>query len=240
MIRVAAVGDLHVGVGEPPRELRRAAAEADLLLLAGDLTNCGDRREAATLASCLDGIGIPVVAVLGNHDHHAERPGDVVAELDAAGVTVLDGDACHLDTAGQRVGIAGAKGFAGGLPGTAATAFGEPEMKRFVAAGRAEAQRFGAALAALDAPVRLALLHYSPIAATVAGEVPEIHVFLADHRLAEQADGHGADLIVHGHAHSGREHGATPGGIPVRNVARPVIRAPFRVYTLDQRPRPDR
>ncbi len=232
MIRVAAVGDIHVGTSDPPVELRRAADDADLLLLAGDLTNCGDVSEARALAECLEDIGVPVVAVLGNHDHHAETPGDVVAELEDAGVVVLDGESCHVRVDGTVVGVAGAKGFACGLPGTCATAFGEPEMKAFVEVGRREAERFGAALAELDAPHRIGLLHYSPVGATVAGEAPEIHAFLADHRLAEQADQHGADLLLHGHAHSGREHGETPGGIPVRNVARPVIRAPYRIYTL--------
>ncbi|UDY35168.1 metallophosphoesterase family protein [Dermatobacter hominis] len=232
MIRVAAVGDLHVGRSEPPVELLKAAEEADLLLLAGDLTNCGDAGEARSLAACLADVEVPVVAVLGNHDHHAETPEEVVAELRGAGVVVLDGEACHVALDGTVVGVAGTKGFACGLPGTCATAFGEPEMKRFVEVGRLEAERFGAALAELDAPHRIGLLHYSPIGATVAGEPPEIHAFLADHRLAEQADEHGADLLLHGHAHSGREHGETPGGIPVRNVARPVIRAPYRIYTL--------
>ena len=232
MIRVAAVGDLHVGVTDPPGELLGVEHQADMLLIAGDLTNCGAVLEARTLATCLAGVEVPVVAVLGNHDHHAERPEDVRAELEAVGVRVLDGESCHLDIDGTRVGVAGAKGFAGGLAGTGATAFGEPEMKRFVEHGRHEAERFGAALAGLDAPIRIGLLHYSPIGATVQGEAPEIHTFLADHRLAEAADRHGADLLLHGHAHSGREHGETPGGIPVRNVARPVIRAPYRVYTL--------
>jgi Icc-related predicted phosphoesterase len=232
VIRVAAVGDLHVGRSEPPVELARAADEADLLLLAGDLTNCGDAEEARDLAACLGEVGLPVVAVLGNHDHHAETPEAVVASLRAAGVVVLDGEACRLDVDGTAVGVAGTKGFACGLPGTSATAFGEPEMKRFVEHGRGEAERFGAALASLDTPFRIGLLHYSPIGATIAGEPPEIHAFLADHRLAEQADEHGADLLVHGHAHSGHEHGETPGGIPVRNVARSVIRAPYRIYTL--------
>ncbi len=233
MIRVAAVGDLHMGRDDPPRGLQAVAEDADLLLLAGDLTNCGERGEAVALARCLDELTVPVVAVLGNHDHHAETPEAVREELGAAGVHVLDGESCHVDAAGTTVGVAGVKGFAGGLADHGATAFGEPEMKRFVEHGRLEAERFGDALAELDAPVRIGLLHYSPVGATVQGEAPELHVFLADHRLAEAADLHGADLLVHGHAHSGREHGETPGGIPVRNVARPVIRAPYRVYTLD-------
>ena len=232
MIRVAAVGDLHVGRDEPPDDLRGAADDADLLLLAGDLTNCGHPDEARVLGRCLRDLGIPVIAVLGNHDHHAGSVRAVRDELGDAGVRVLEGSSCLLDVAGTWVGVAGVKGFAGGLSGVHATAFGEPEMKRFVQHGRAAAERFGRALGSLDADVRIGLLHYSPIGATVHGEPPEIQAFLADYRLAEAADRHGADLVVHGHAHSGREHGGTPGGIPVRNVARPVIRTSYRVYTL--------
>jgi hypothetical protein len=31
------------------------------------------------------------------------------------------------------------------------------------------------------------------------------------------------DLVIHGHAHLGTLRGRTPGGVPVRNVALPVV-----------------
>ena len=156
----------------------------------------------------------------------------VVKVLEAIGVTVLEQSCCVFDVGDVRVGVAGAKGFGGGMPGVSATAFGEPEMKAFVHHGEQVANGLAQALGALDSDLRLVLLHYSPVLETLEGEPPEIHAFLGDYRLAEAVDQHGADLVVHGHAHVGRERGRTPGGVPVRNVAKPVIRAPFRVFEL--------
>lgn len=232
LVRVAAVGDVHVGPRHPPLGLDDVADHADLLLLAGDLTRCGTRGEAAILARRLGALDVPVVAVLGNHDYESDRQDEVVAELGAAGVTVLEQSSCHLQVRGTTIGIAGAKGFGGGTVGATATEFGEPEMKAFVRHGAAVAEGLERAVAGLDAELRLVLLHYSPVADTLAGEPLQIHPFLGDYRLAEAIDRHGADLVVHGHAHAGRERGHTPGGVAVRNVARPVIRAPYRVYEL--------
>lgn len=235
-VRVAAVGDVHVGdTGDPP-SFEGLDDAADMLLLAGDLTRVGVRSEADRLASCLSAVAVPVVAVLGNHDHHSDSPELVIDALEAVGVTVLEQSNCVLEVGEHRVGVAGAKGFGGGMPGASATAFGEPEMKAFVEHGRLAAEGLGAALADLSdasAPdLTLVLLHYSPVAETLEGEPAEIHAFLGDYRLAEVIDEHGADLVLHGHAHMGRERGRTPGGVPVRNVAKPVIRAPFRVFEM--------
>jgi len=60
----------------------------------------------------------------------------------------------------------------------------------------------------------------------------EIYPFLGSYLLGEAIDGAGADLILHGHAHRGMERGVTLGGIPVRNVARPVIQRAYNVYCL--------
>ena len=236
-VRVAAVGDVHVGdTGDLP-SFDGVADCADLLLLAGDLTRTGTRAEVERLADCLRDVRVPVVAVLGNHDHHCGTPEVVVEVLEGSGVTVLEQSGCTVEVDGHHVGIAGAKGFGGGMPGVAATAFGEPEMKAFVQHGRKVADGLSHALDALGGDLRLVLLHYSPVRETLEGEPPEIHAFLGDFRLAEVVDEHGADLVLHGHAHMGRERGRTPGGVPVRNVAKPVIRAPFRVFEL---PVPDR
>ncbi|MDX6644937.1 MAG: hypothetical protein QOK40_664 [Miltoncostaeaceae bacterium] len=113
MIRVAAVGDIHLGTDSRGRlraQLGRPDDDADLFLLAGDLTTCGHPDEGAVVARrSSPALGVPAIAVLGNHDHHADRDG--------------------------------------------------------------------------------------------------------------------ADLVLHGHAHAGTAAGETPGGIPVRNVAQPVIAA---------------
>ncbi len=231
-VRVAAVGDLHVGVDDALPGFDEIDERADLLLLAGDLTRRGRPDEAERLASSLATVAVPVVAVLGNHDVHSDMADEVVEVLVGAGVTVLDGEACCVDVDGHRVGVAGIKGFGGGMAGVAASPFGEPEMKSFATHGALDAGRLQSALGSLGTDLRIVLLHYSPVRDTLEGEPPEIHCFLGDYRLAEVIDHCGADLVVHGHAHRGREHGRTSGGTPVRNVAQPVIRAPYRVYQL--------
>lgn len=234
-VRIAAVGDLHVGADSHPAEfgLDTVDRDADLLLLAGDLTRRGSVAEVEVLCSVLERVRVPVVAVLGNHDHESGRVRHVEAALSGLGVRVLEGTACLENVKGVRVGVAGTKGFGGGTAGLSATAFGEPEMKAFVGHGEVLAARLGDALGGLCSDLRIVLLHYAPIADTLVGEAAQIHPFLADYRLARAVDRHGADLVLHGHAHAGRERGHTPGGVPVRNVARPVIRGPYRVFRLE-------
>ncbi len=237
MIRVAAVGDVHVGtdsVGRLRPHLAHLGERADLFLLAGDLTRHGDPEEAEVLVGELDGLGVPVVTVLGNHDYHCDREEQIRKVLEAAGIRVLEGEGTVVDVGGRRVGVAGCKGFGGGFAGACASEFGEPEMKAFVRHTRAIATRFEEALAALDADVRIALLHYSPVADTLEGERPEIYPFLGSYLLGEAIDAAGADLAIHGHAHAGRETGVTPGGTPVRNVALPVINHAYHLYCLDR------
>ena len=235
MIRLAAVGDLHFGddsAGTWAPHLAHLADAADALLLAGDLTRIGRADEAAVLATELFDVHVPVVAVLGNHDDHSDEAKAVVDLLDGVGVTVLEGTATVLDVGGTSVGIAGTKGFGGGFAGANATAFGEPEMKAFVEHSIELADGLAAALARLDTDWRIALLHYAPVKDTVLGERPEIFPFLGSYLLAQAVDAVGADLVVHGHAHYGREKGVTPGGIHVRNVAQPVLRRSYAVYHL--------
>jgi Icc-related predicted phosphoesterase len=236
VIRIAAVGDLHYGLGSPDilrPSLQHLPERADLLLMAGDLTRCGGTEEISVLADDLRGLPVPVIAVLGNHDYHSNRERDVRRILEAAGVKVLEGEAVAVDVDGTRIGIAGTKGFGGGFRGAHGTDFGEPEMKAFVGHTRKLADRLERALSSLDADLRVALLHYSPIEATLEGERLEIYPFLGSYLLAEAIDNAGADLVFHGHAHHGTEKGRTPAGIPVRNVAQPVIRHAYNVYRLD-------
>ncbi len=238
MIRIAAVGDLHYGIGSQDilrPGLQHLADHADILLLAGDLTRCGGLEEIQILADDLRGLSVPVVAVLGNHDYHSNREGELTRILQGAEVNVLEGNAVAIDIDGVRVGIAGTKGFGGGFRGAHATDFGEPEMKAFVGHTKLLSDRLERALSDLDADVRIALLHYSPIEATLEGERLEIYPFLGSYLMAEAVDNAGADLILHGHAHNGSEKGRTPAGIPVRNVAQPVIRHAYNVYSLDAR-----
>jgi Icc-related predicted phosphoesterase len=232
VIRLAAVGDVHYGTDSAGRlrgHVQQLQERADLLLLAGDVTRRGTPEEAEVLASELDGLGLPVVAVLGNHDYHSDQQDVVAATLEGVGVRVLEGDAVVLEVAGGRVGVAGTKGFGGGFLGACGSDFGEPEMKAFVRHSKMLAGRLEQALAGLDADVRIALLHYSPIEATLSGERPEIYPFLGSYLLAQAVDQGGADLALHGHAHRGARVGRTPGGVPVHNVAEPVIRRPYEL-----------
>ena len=236
MIRVAAVGDVHVGIDSAGRLAPRLAGladHADVFLLAGDLTHRGRPEEAKVLAEELRGVRVPTIAVLGNHDYHSDEQDGVTEVLDEAGIRVLEGDAVVLEIGGRRVGIAGSKGFGGGFAGASASDFGEPEMKAFVGHTKALAGRLERALGGLHTDRRIVLLHYSPVAETLAGEPREIHAFLGSYLLAEAVDRVGADLVLHGHAHRGSRDGTTPGGVPVRNVAAPVIGRAYEVFRFD-------
>ncbi|MEX0168313.1 metallophosphoesterase family protein [Streptomyces sp. LMG1-1-1.1] len=238
MVRVAAVGDIHLS--SDCRGLLRPSFEtlplcADVLLLAGDLTRHGTVPEAEVVAGEVRDLGVPVVAVLGNHDYHGEREADVTRVLTDAGVTVLEGESVILPVDGGKVGVAGVKGFCGGFAGRSAGEFGEREMKEFVRTSRRGAEGLHRALTGLsagDCGARIALTHFAPVPDTLAGEPIEIYPFLGSYLLAEAIDEAGADLAVHGHAHLGTEHGMTAGGIRVRNVAQPVIGAAFALYHL--------
>lgn len=235
MIRVAAVGDLHLGPdahGHLRPALDRLAEHADLLLLAGDLTRHGTRDEAAVVVSELDGVGVPMVAVLGNHDYHSDLQDEITLMLEDGGVRVLEGDIALIQVGDERVAVAGVKGFGGGFPGRCGTAFGEQEMKAFVQHSQDVADQLDDALGRATADMRIALTHYAPVADTLAGEPPEIYPFLGCYFLAEAIDAHEVDLAVHGHAHAGTEKGLTPAGVRVRNVAQPVLRRAYTVYCL--------
>jgi Icc-related predicted phosphoesterase len=180
------------------------------------------------------GLGLPVVAVLGNHDHHAGEAAGVRGILEDAGITVLECSGTTVGVDGERLGIAGTKGFGGGFAGACTTEFGEAETKAFARHARDLADGLHRALAGLDCDVRVALTHYAPVPDTLAGERLEIYPFLGSYLLAEAIDSCDVALSVHGHAHGGSEKGVTLGGTHVRNVARPVIRQAYAVYCVDR------
>lgn len=223
-MRIAATADLHFS---PARhnalhdQLSRVREEADVLVLAGDLTNYGTTQEMDPLLNVVVRSRVPTIAVLGNHDYESNKQADLIHMMESAGIKVLDGTAYERD----GVGFAGTKGFIGGFGRGVLTAFGEPEIKVFVQASIDEALKLERAMAQLRTQKRVVVLHYSPIAATVQGEAPEIFPFLGTTRLAEVVDRHGADLVVHGHAHHGQLEGKTTGGTPVYNVAITLLQA---------------
>ncbi len=164
-MRIAATADLHFAPANQVvlrDQLSRARDEADVLVLAGDLTNYGQPAEMEPLLNALVRLR--------------------VASID-------------------------------------------------------EALKLERGMSQLRTPKRVVVLHYSPIAATVRGEDPEVTPFLGTSRLAEVIDRHGADLVVHGHAHHGTLEGQTLAGVPVRNVAITLLQAQpnpstYRVFDI--------
>jgi Icc-related predicted phosphoesterase len=224
VVRIAAVGDFHSAeesVGAYRAHFARVNDEADILLLAGDLTNWGTPAEMKVAVAELSEVDIPIVAVLGNHDHEAGQTEAACEILRERGVHVLDGDIFELN---EQVGIAGVKGYMGGFGRRALTAFGERETKDFVARCLEEVQKLELALRRLSTPIRVALLHYAPVVDTVVGEPEQIYPFLGTDRLAEPLDRFEVAVAFHGHAHHGAFEGRTSGGVPVFNVSHDLIR----------------
>jgi Icc-related predicted phosphoesterase len=230
MIRIAAAGDLHCA--EPLRErVARAfdtlAGETDLVLLAGDLTTHGLPEQAAVLADACRGLAVPVVAVLGNHDHHSGSADEVASVLRDAGVVVLDRDHVILGVGESDVGIVGVKGFVGGFPGAEIPDFGERLLRDVYRETSREVEALEAGLEAIAGCHRsVVLMHYAPTAETLVGEPEPIWAFLGSGRLAAPIGMHRPDLVVHGHAHNGSPEGSV-GEVPVRNVAVHVTGADF-------------
>ncbi len=221
-MRVAALADLHCGVNgqsEVRRVLEGVEDAADVLVLGGDLTNLGLLEEGAALVEALAGIRLPVAAVLGNHDHESDRAAELTRLLRDGGLVMLQDEAWEHG----GVGFAGVKGFGVGFSPHRLTPFGERAIKDFVDVAVREAAALDHQLASLRTTRRVVVVHYSPIPATLQGEPPEIHSFLGDSLLAEVVDRHGADVIVHGHAHDGAPEGVTEGGTRVLNVSRQVL-----------------
>jgi uncharacterized protein len=234
-LRIAAAGDIHCS--EPLRDrILQAFAEldgkADLVLLAGDLTTHGEPEQAQVLADAVSGVGLPVVAVLGNHDHHANRCDELVAVLRDAGVHVLSRDFVVLDVDGADVGIVGTKGFVGGFPGAELPDFGEPLLREVYRETTRDVDAIEAGLEAIaGCHRRIVLLHYAPVPETLVGEPEVIWAFLGSSRLAAPIGAHRPDLVLHGHAHRGSFAGAI-GGVPVHNVAVHVTGREFAFFEL--------
>lgn len=240
-LRLAAVGDVHytrTSQGAFQRIFGDVSRQADVLVLAGDLTDYGQVEEATVLARDLAAVKIPVLAVLGNHDCESGQEHEVARILREAGVVVLDGETVEV----QGVGFCGVKGFAGGFDRRTLEPWGEPAIKKFVHEAMDEALKLERALARLHTPQRVAIMHYAPVRSTVVGENPEIFAFLGSSRLEDPLNRHRATLVVHGHAHHGTLEGATSTGVPVYNCAMPLLRRtwpdrpPMRILEIDVMP----
>ena len=244
VVRVAAMADLHCtrtshGAFQPL--FARVSEAAELVLIAGDLTDYGLPEEARVLAKELAALRIPAAAVLGNHDLESGKADEVRQILLDAGLSVLDGDACEL----RGVGVAGVKGFGGGFGKRALGPWGETIIKQFVREAVDEALKLEAALARLRTANLVALLHYAPIQQTCEGEPLEIYPFLGSSRLEEPIGRYPVTFVLHGHAHRGQPEGRTAAGVPVYNVSMQLLtrvfgdRPPFRVFEVPVSERPE-
>ena len=237
-LRIAAIGDIHVskssqGTFQPL--FSQISSSADVLLLCGDFTDYGLPEEARILARELTtAVKIPTIAVLGNHDYESGKQDEIRQILTDAGVTVLDGEATEV----HGVGFAGVKGFGGGFGRGALGPWGETAIKHFVQEAIDESLKLEAALARLRTQRRIAVLHYSPIRGTVEGEPPEIFPYLGSSRLEEPINRYRVSAVFHGHAHRGAAEGRTATGVPVYNVAMPLLartnpdRPPYLIFEL--------
>jgi Icc-related predicted phosphoesterase len=235
VIKVAAAGDIHAG-GPGDERLAAvfadAAREAELILLAGDLTLHGEPAEVSRLVQAMQGLEVPVLAVLGNHDWHGNRCDELVEALSEAGIHMLDKSSAVVEVGETSVGVAGTKGFVGGFPDSALPDFGEPSLRRVYAETTEEVEGLGRALDEIvSCSVRIVLLHYAPTSATLEGEPPGIWAFLGSDRLAGPIAQHRPDIVLHGHGHMGTFKGEI-GDVPVYNVAQPVIGKDFEVFEL--------
>jgi Icc-related predicted phosphoesterase len=234
-VRIAAIGDIHCrknSQGEVRKMLKGVSGSAEVLLLAGDLTDNGLIEEAEVLIEELDIIKIPILAVLGNHDHEGGQSDDIKEVVQQGGVHILEDGSHEI----ENVGFVGVKGFAGGFDKTLIQPFGENILKAFIRASIEEAVQLENALAKMDCERRVAVLHYSPVKGTLEGEPVELFPFLGSSRLASALDRQGADIVVHGHAHHGSLYSETPGKIPVHNVSRFVrshnSQPPYCIFDL--------
>lgn len=235
-MRIAATADLHYSpqsydhIREP---LARVRDEADVLVIAGDLTNYGRPEEMRSLLNALVRLRLPIIAVLGNHDYESSCEQELMKMMTDEGIKVLDGSSYERD----GVGFAGAKGFIGGFGRGVLTAFGEKEIKAFVQASLDETLKLERALSMIRTEKIVIVTHYAPISETVVGEPQEIWPYLGSSRLAEVIDRHGAKLALHGHAHHGKPDGKTSGGVPVHNVALSLLMQhnggkPYKVFDV--------
>jgi uncharacterized protein len=234
-IRIAAAGDVHCREShraEVAEVFAKLEGSVDMVLLAGDLTTCGEPAEAQVLAEACQPLSMPVIAVLGNHDWHTGQADEVTAVLEEAGVEMLERTSTIHEIRGHEVGVAGAKGFVGGFGAAHLPDFGEPLLREVYRETSEDVEALGRTLAEIaNCPLRIVLLHYSPTEMTLVGERSDIRPFLGTDRLAAPILEHQPDVVLHGHAHAGRLEGRV-GEVPVYNVSVPVIERDFWILEM--------
>lgn len=238
-VRIAAVGDIHctrTSQGAFQNLFGKVSEKADIFVICGDLTDYGLPEEAHILVKEFQGsVKIPIVAVLGNHDFESGKAEELKKIFIDGGIHLLDGEAVEI----LGLGFAGVKGFVGGFGRHVLGPWGEDSLKMLVHEAIQEALKLESAIARLRTAQRIAIMHYAPILQTVIGEPPEIHAFLGSSRLEEPLSRQPITAVFHGHAHSGSPEGKTMAGVPVYNVAMPLLRLtlpdaqPYRVVEIE-------
>jgi Icc-related predicted phosphoesterase len=235
-MRLAAVADIHLAAENHERDVREFSPVndlADVLVIAGDFTNHGMPEEMRAVLGVVEHIRIPIVAVLGNHDHESGHQDELAGMLRLAGVHLLDGQCFEVD----GIGFAGTKGFCGGFAPYELMPFGEQGIKTFVEVAEREAVKLDYGLAQTQALKKVAITHYAPIKETIVGEPEPIFPFLGSSRLERALETHRPVLALHGHAHKGTFSAETRSGVRVCNVALPLLRRreeehPFAIFNL--------
>jgi Icc-related predicted phosphoesterase len=235
-MRLAAVADIHLKAENHERDIKEFSAVnelADALVIAGDLTNHGNPEEMKVVLGVLQHIHVPIIAVLGNHDHESGHQDEIAGMLRVAGVHLLDGQCFEVD----GIGFAGTKGFCGGFAPYELMPFGEQGIKTFVEVAEREAIKLDYGLAQSQAKKKVSITHYSPIKDTIVGEPEPIFPFLGSSRLERALETHRPVLALHGHAHKGTFSAETKSGVRVCNVALPILRQrseehPFALFQL--------
>lgn len=235
-MKIAAVADIHLKSEDHERNVSQFSAVnelADALIIAGDFTNHGMPDEMRACLAILEHVHVPIVAVLGNHDHESGHQDELAGMLRLAGVHLLDGQCHEVD----GVGFAGTKGFCGGFAPYELMPFGENGIKTFVEIAEREAIKLDYGLAQLHTPIKVAITHYAPIKETVVGEPEPIFPFLGSSRLQRALDRHQPALALHGHAHKGTFAAVSTTGTKIYNVALHLLRRrgeehPFVIFNL--------
>ena len=227
-VRVAAIGDVHCrkdSTGRLRPIFDRIAAEADILLVCGDITHFGLTEEASVFVEEAGPVlgKIPVLGVLGNHDFESGKQDDVWRQFLDAGMIMLDGNHCEI----YGVGFTGVKGFGGGFGPRALSPWGEQVIKEFVREVVIESQKLEKGLSGLNAGTRIVVMHYAPVRDTIAGESPELFPFLGSSSLEDPLNRFAVTAVFHGHAHKGSFEGKTSANVPVYNVAVKVLKQHF-------------
>jgi len=222
-IRIAAVADIHYMTnsnGKLKNFFQKVSSVADILILAGDLTDTGHPDEAKVLVDdANEFVTVPIIGVLGNHDYEHGRTDEILRIFNDGGLKILDGEGIEI----MGIGFAGVKGFGGGFGKYALRPWGESGIKNFVAESLLEAERLHFALENLSTRIKIAVLHYSPIKDTLVGESPEIFPFLGSSLLEEVINNDRVSVVFHGHAHAGTVYGQTSNGTAVHNVSMALL-----------------